>query len=165
MKMAKKGSHQKRHNRTSKKGKVFPAGRKIPDKIVVKQYIEISKPFNDIGKADHFPIELAIIVPATRHETRISDDEFEKRILETKKFLADNFGGYSAIRETGGWFETTKDGKKILIKEPVVKVVSFAKPKDYKSHRRKLHNYLKKKKKDWNQMAMSYEQEGDLFLI
>lgn len=25
--MAKKGTHQKRHNRTSKKGKVFPAGR------------------------------------------------------------------------------------------------------------------------------------------
>ena len=25
--MAKKGSHQKRHNRTSKKGKVFPAGK------------------------------------------------------------------------------------------------------------------------------------------
>ena len=27
--MAKKGSHQKRHNRTSTKGKLFPAGRKI----------------------------------------------------------------------------------------------------------------------------------------
>ena len=164
--MAKKGSHQTRHNRTSKKGKVFPAGRKIPNTIQVKQYLEITKPFNKkMSKADHFPVETAIIVPATEHTTRISDDEFEKRILETKKFLANNFGGYSAIQETGGWFEKTKDNKKILIKEPVVKVVSFAKPKDYLSHRRKLRNFLIKKKKNWKQKAISYEQEGDLFFI
>ena len=164
--MAKKGSHQKRHNRTSKKGKTFPAGKKIPNTIQVKQYVEITEPFHKkISKADHLPIETAIVVPATEHHTRISDDEFEKRILETKKFLSDTFGGYSAIQETGGWFEKTKNGKKILIKEPVVKVVSFAKPKDYLAHRRKLYNYLKKKKKDWKQKAMSYEQEGDLFFI
>ena len=164
--MAKKGTHQTKHLRKSKKGKVFPAGRKIPNTIQVKQYIEITEPFGkELRKGDHLPIETAIIVPATEHRTRISDDEFEKRIFETKKFLADTFGGYSAIQETGGWFEATKKGKKILIKEPVVKVVSFAKPKDYLSHRRKLHNYLKKKKKDWKQMAMSYEQEGDLFFI
>jgi hypothetical protein len=112
--MATKGSHQIRHNRKSKKGKVFPAGKGgIPNKIQVKQYVEITEPFNkEVPTADHLPIETAILVPSTSHRTRISDDEFEKRILETKKFLADNFGGYSAIIETGGWFETTKDHKR-----------------------------------------------------
>jgi len=133
----------------------------MPDKIGAKEYFEVTKPLGGTTTADHLPIETIVTVPSTRYDKKISKQELNKRILETQKFLSQIFGGYTSIEALGGYIPK-KGG---LWEEPIVKIISFAKAKDYKKSKKRLAKWLKRKKKEWKQETIAYEQEGDLFLV
>jgi hypothetical protein len=108
------------------------------------------------------PVRTAIIVPSTSNtDKRVSRQEFQRRINEVRKFLAEKNGGYTSVRATGGY--VTKGGK--LVKENVAVVESFAEAKTFRKNRRVVQGFLKRKGREWGQESMGYEHEDDLYYI
>jgi hypothetical protein len=80
---------------------------------------------------DFYPVEQAVYVPSTKNiKYPISRKQYNKRVDEVRDYLSDRFGGYTSIRGIGGY----KMGKR-LVKENVVKVVSFSIRKDFREHK------------------------------
>jgi hypothetical protein len=108
------------------------------------------------------PVRQAVIVPSTADKSRrIPKKEHAKRVDEVKKYLADTFGGYTAISAKGGYY--LADGKKV--EEPTVMVVSFTTRKSYKENKPKLYRQINKWGRNWGQETMGYEYEDDMKLI
>lgn len=140
---------QKHHSRHSKIGKLFFAGRGLSAfgrKPEVKPTI--------------LPVETAIYVPSTEYDEQIPHGEFEKRIDEVRKELSNLFGGYTSVSATGGWVDNGA-----VIKEPIVKVISYTDPKNYKKNRNTLQEYLSNKRKSWKQSALSWEFNNKLYFL
>jgi hypothetical protein len=112
-------------------------------------------------EVDVSPIQMAVYVPSSNFDKKISDAEFQKRIKETYSFLNRAFGGTTRVRGIGSWYN---DGNK-LVNEKVAIVETFAKIKDYKQAQNKLKAWLKQKRKEWKQWALSFEFENDLYFI
>jgi len=110
----------------------------------------------------HLPIEQAILVPSTQNINKpVSQSEMKHRVDKVRKFLSQKFGGYTSVKEVGGWYS---DKKKKLIKEGIVKVTGFSTTKDYKRNKGLVAKQIKDWGKQWGQESMGYEKEGDLFL-
>lgn len=112
----------------------------------------------------HLPVQNVIYVPSTygiKEQKNISDKEMNKRVNEVRTYLSNNFGGYTSVKATGGY--VLKDGK--LVKEKVVKVTSFSTKKDFEKNENKLVGQIGKWGKKWKQESISYENEGDLYII
>jgi hypothetical protein len=112
----------------------------------------------------YLPVENTVYVPSTygvKEQKKISDEEMDKRVDETRSYLSDKFGGYTSIKATGGY--VLKDGR--LVKEKVVKVSSFSTKKDFNKNEPELINQIGRWGNKWKQESISYENEGDLFII
>lgn len=110
----------------------------------------------------HFPIEQTVYVPTTKKgQKRISSSTRSRRVNEVRRYLANKFGGYTSVKSTGGW--VMKNGK--LVRERITKVTAFAKRKDFNKNKRNVLNRVSKWGKSWGQESMSYEHEGDLYII
>jgi hypothetical protein len=112
----------------------------------------------------YLPIENTIYVPSTygvKDQKKISNKEMNKRVNEVRSYLSNKFGGYTSVDATGGY--VLKDGK--LVKEKVVKVTSFSTKKDFNKNEPELINQVGEWGNSWKQESISYENEGDLFII
>jgi len=117
---------------------------------------------NQLQKAFHLPLEVAVYVPSTFDvDVVIPDDVFAERIKEVSEFLSGIFGGYTSQETLGGY--VAEDGK--LVKEDVVKVTSFATDEAFSKNKTKLLQRVQKWAKDWKQEAIGIEFEGDLFYV
>jgi len=114
--MARKGTHQARHNRTSKKGKIFEAG-----KSGVMSWLKISKKGSAKDKLDDYITnvgwELSVggHIPVTVHELfhyLKKDPQFYKlqgrsiRRLEDRRFVYEHDNTVPLIRQSmdrAGW--------------------------------------------------------------
>jgi hypothetical protein len=112
-----------------------------------------------IAGAEILPVRMAIDVPSTIKDRKISDTQFQRRINQTVKFL-NVFGGSTREKGTGSW----NSGQKV-IDEQVMIVESFAKIRDYNKAKKEIVKWLKKKRKEWGQLALSFEFEDDLILV
>lgn len=104
-------------------------------------------------------IQLAIIVPSTEYDKKISREEHEKRIRETRTFLSETFGGDTSITAKGGY---TKEGK--LISEEVVIVETYTNKKEYQKNKQKIESYIREKQKEWEQYSIGYQFENDFHM-
>ncbi|MDZ4227879.1 MAG: hypothetical protein U1E54_01405 [Candidatus Levybacteria bacterium] len=102
---------------------------------------------------------MAVFVPSTKKRKKISEKEFKKRILETKRFFS-RFGGYTKTNTVGGFVE---EGS--LIEEKVVKVESYSNVQDYKQVKAELLAWIRSKKNTWQQFSIGFEFEEDFHLI
>ncbi len=123
------------------------------------------KPFKKMPKGTK---KLAVanavyIVDRDKEGNKISSKEFKERIKETESIFVRLFGGMSNDELSHGNF-LSKTTNKVLT-ENVARIVCFASEKDFKKHSGELKLWLIKKKKEWNQEAIAYEFEGDLFYI
>ena len=112
----------------------------------------------------HLPVKQSVIVPSTfgiKEQKKISQAKMTTRVNNVRRFLSSRFGGYTSVKAVGGF--VLKDGK--LVKEKVVRVTPFATKKDFKKHRSSVINQVGTWGKRWKQEAVSYEHEGDLFII
>jgi hypothetical protein len=112
------------------------------------------------NKTTTLPVQFSIIVPSTKKDKPISKKAYNKRIRDTRKFLAEKFGGDTSIKAEGGYI----DQKGKLIKENVTKVESFIDKKTYKEKKNELENFVQKKRKDWKQESIGFEFENDLYI-
>lgn len=124
--------------------------------------VGLNKPFQTRKGVFHLPVRTAVIVPSTtRKDKKISRADFQKRINETRRFLAKKNGGYTSVRARGGY--VTKNGK--LIKEDVAIVESFATKEAFSKNKAAVAAFLKAKGKSWGQESMGYEHEDDLYYV
>jgi hypothetical protein len=110
------------------------------------------------------PVENVVYIPSTygvKNQKRITKKEMDKRVEEVRSFLFKKFGGYTTAKATGGY--TLKNGK--MIREPVIKVTSFSTKKDFNKNEPALITQIGKWGNKWKQESISYENEGDLFII
>lgn len=112
----------------------------------------------------YLPVENTIYVPSTygiEEQKNISKKDMGKRVDEVRAYLSNKFGGYTSVKSTGGF--VLKNGK--LVREDVVKVSSFSTKKDFNKNEPALINQIGRWGNKWKQESISYENEGDLFII
>lgn len=106
-------------------------------------------------------VHIVIYVPSTKNvNQKISENQFKGRIRQTAKFLSSAFGGTTRVRGIGTWLN-----KKTLVQERIAKVETFTNVRDYKKVQGKIKKWLRKRKKQWRQKALSYEFEEALFFV
>lgn len=133
-------------------------------KIKSKKVGKIKLTAEERKRTFYLPVENAIYVPSTygvKDQKKISDKEMEKRVNEVRTYLSKKFGGYTSVEATGGF--VLKDGK--LVKERVVKVTAFSTKREFNKDEPELINQVGRWGNKWKQESISYENEGDLFII
>lgn len=103
-----------------------------------------------------------VIVPSTEAKSKpISTARFNARVDEVKRFFSGIFGGYTSIGTVGGW---VSEGT--VIREKGVKVVSFSPKSAWTvTNQRKVIRFLREKCYEWEQEAVAYRIEDDLFFL
>lgn len=131
----------------------YAVGGSLESRVVKK--IKSQEPFE-------LPLELSVYVPSTREASQIiSKRDYNQRIEEVQRFLADLFGGFSSVSVEGGYVSSDKG----LIQEDVTRVIAFASRVDFE---KKLDTLLKQIVEwcaKWSQESIGFEFEGDLFYI
>jgi hypothetical protein len=103
---------------------------------------------------------IVVFVPSTRFAKKIPKTEFSRRVIQTAKFLTKTFGGTTRFKASGT-YETTKQGKKIVISEPIVEVEAFV-PESMMTidNRLALKDFLHGKAKEWEQESLAVKMEN-----
>jgi len=120
-----------------------------------------------LKNAFELPIQIAVYVPSTRDkDIIITKREMEARVDEVERFLANSFGGFSAVKVEGG-FESSDKG---LIQEDAVRVVAFASKENengvpFEKSFESLMNQVKNWCSKWSQQSIGVEFENDLFYV
>lgn len=106
-------------------------------------------------------IEFRVFIPSTRAFSKnISKEAFAKRVNVATKFLSKLFGGATFDVETG-----TYQMKNKLIKERVAVIIVNASQADYNKYDVKLEDWLKLKKKTWEQDSMGFVYQGKMIFV
>jgi hypothetical protein len=120
-----------------------------------------------LKNAFELPIQVAVYVPSTRDkDIIITKREMEARVEDVQRFLANAFGGFSAVKVEGG-FESSDKG---LIQEDAVRVVAFASKENengvpFEQSFESLMNQVKNWCSKWSQQSIGVEFENDLFYV
>jgi hypothetical protein len=117
---------------------------------------EITPPLENTNT---LPVQIAVIVPSTREEKKISKGWFKRRIRETRKWMDRRFGGDTTVRGSGGY---TDDGR--VITEEVRIVESSTTVQEYKQYRKEFGEFVRKKQDAWDQLQLAYIIEGRTYL-
>jgi len=121
-----------------------------------------TRPFYRQKNVLRLPIKTSIIVPSTKDKNRrISDRAFNKRVINTKRFLSNTQGGYTSVKAQGGY----TDNKGRLIKERVAVIESYSTKAAYKRNKHRIERHLRHKAKEWGQESVGYEYEDDLYVV
>jgi hypothetical protein len=109
-----------------------------------------------------FDVNFIVYVPSTTDVgEHISKEELEKRVQQVKDYVANEFGGYTETETDGGYKAT--DGT--IVEEDIVKVSVFAKQEDWDANEEKIVAQIRKWGKQWEQEAIGFEFEGDLYYV
>lgn len=143
--------------------RILPSGRTTTVKTHTRGYKPADlRPFPNKKGIFKLPVRTAIIVPSTTSKSKkISQEAFDRRVEETRKFLSAINGGYTSVKAVGGY--TDKDGR--VIKEPVIVVESYAKRKAFMANKGRVRKWLELKGRSWGQESMGYEHEDDLYYV
>jgi hypothetical protein len=136
----------------------------MPYKLKSKKVGNVKLTSEERKRTLYLPVENTIYVPSTygvEEQKKISNEKMDKRVDEVRSYLSDKFGGYTSVKATGGY--VLKDGK--IVKEKVVKVTSYSTKKDFNKNEPELINQVGRWGNEWKQESISYENEGDLFII
>jgi len=118
-----------------------------------------------LQSANNLPVQVSLIIPSTKNvegkTIKLNTKEFNKRIDETKKFFDENFGGDTAIKEVGSYWDGSKNE---LVKEKGAIVESSMSIPTYYEKVGKITEYAEKKQKDYLQDTMLVTVEGRKFI-
>ena len=113
--------------------------------------------------ANILPVQVSVIVPSTKRKiSRISDEEFNKRVDSEKRWF-DNprrFGGDTSVQTVGSY----RMGKK-LVKEDGVKITASTTVDKYNKQLPAIEKHVMKRRKEWGQDTMFLEIEGHSFIV
>ena len=110
----------------------------------------------------HLPVEQSIYVPKTRSKNiPITNQAMDNRVKDVQNFFTESFGGTTSTKAVGTY--DLESGKRV--REPVVKVTSFSTVSDSTQSKDKVINRVRTYGKKWGQESVSYEHEGDLYVV
>lgn len=112
-----------------------------------------------LNSANVLPVQVSTIVPSTEKDQKISNQEYNKRIIETKKQFDEAFGGDTSIKETGSYLMDNQ-----LIEEKGTIIESSTTTDEYLKNINKIADYIEQKGKDWKQDTMLLKVEGTTFI-
>lgn len=117
----------------------------------------------DFPKGKSSGIHVVITVPSTKNiNQKISNQEFNKRIRDTVKFLRQTLRGSTRVMAIGNY---KSDELNQSVTERVAKVESYASRKDYYKFDKIIEKWIKTKKRQWSQESIGYTYNGKFFLI
>ena len=106
--------------------------------------------------------QIALYIPSTKEKSEeISHDEMRKRVIAGEKFLANLFGGFSAVEVQGGYSTTDKG----VVKEDVTRITAFAAKENFEEKFNRLLAQIKAWCSEWSQESMGLEFENELYYI
>ena len=121
-----------------------------------------SLPFDRLPKGiTHLPLECVVYVPSTQGDRVIDAAEFAKRRDQTADLLVSLFGGCRESLTTGRY--QSKDGE--IVSEDVAVITGFGDADDYEHKRQEFLAWLIDKRDEWEQEALGFEFEGDLWYL
>jgi hypothetical protein len=139
-----------------------PGKRKAINRFEVDDEWTSVLPFERIPKGIvHFPLECVVYVPSTRGSVKIEADEFRARREETAALLVSLFGG---CREAVSMGRYRADNGEIIAEEVAV-LTGFGDAEDFGEKRRQFLDWLIDKRGEWEQEALGFEFEGDLWYL
>lgn len=103
------------------------------------------------------------ITNSNRDGTAVTEDVFKSRIKEVEDKFLEFFGGYTSANVGKGEYLSKLDHR--VITDKIARIVSFTDSENFQSKRGELEGWLLQKKKDWDQEAIAYEFEGDLYYL
>ena len=119
-------------------------------------------PFERLPKGIlHLPLECVVYVPSTQGDRVISAAEFATRRDETADILVTLFGGCRESLSTGRY--RGKDGE--IVAEEVAVLTGFGDADDYERKRKEFLAWLIDKRDEWEQEALGFDFEGDLWYL
>lgn len=135
----------------------------------VKQQAKVMMQFRSIQSppfrsANRLPVRVGLIVPSTQLDRKIKPHSFTKRVNSEKRWFDDKFGGDTSVEEIGS-YSADINGKKKLIKERVVMVVSRTTPEQYAASRRTFARHVEARQRQWKQQTMYAEVDGRAYIV
>jgi hypothetical protein len=119
-------------------------------------------PFDKLPKGiTHLPLECVVYVPSTRGSHTIDAAEFAARRDEAADLLVSLFGGCRESLATGRY--RADDGS--IVSEDVAILTGFGDADDYERKRQEFLRWLIDKRDAWEQEALGFEFEGDLWYL
>jgi len=130
-----------------------------------KSFTYAPNPFRKMPKGTRkLPVSSAVyVVNRDRNGKLIPNKKFLARVKDVEKMFLSLFEGYTNDQINRGEFINKTNGK--IMAERVARITSFADVKLFKTNRKKLEAWIKQKKKDWDQEAIAFEFEGDLYYL
>lgn len=113
------------------------------------------------NKSSKLKYQVAIFVPSTKMDKKVSKKVYNERVNETRTFLSKEGGGDTSVKASGGYV-MSKNNK--LVKEDVTIVETSMTPEQYKKSKPKIERYIVEKRKDYKQDSMGYKFEGDMYV-
>ena len=119
-------------------------------------------PFDRLPKGiTHLPLECVVYIPSTQGDRAISEREFADRRDQAADMLSSLFGGCRESMAKGRY--RAKDGT--LVSEDVAVLTGFGDADDYERKRKEFLAWLIEKRDEWEQEALGFEFEGDLWYL
>ena len=119
-------------------------------------------PFDKLPKGiTHLPLECVVYVPSTQNSVSIDATEFAARRDEAADLLVSLFGGCRESLATGRY--RADDGS--IVSEDVAILTGFGDADDYERKRQEFLRWLIEKRDAWEQEALGFEFEGDLWYL
>ena len=111
------------------------------------------------NSATELPIEFSFIIPSTRHDKRISEGWFEKRIKDEEKWWDKKFGGSTVELHKGQYVE----GDTVIEEDVAVITVSMNKD-TYNENRKMIGERIRDKREAWDQDTVLYKINSHTFI-
>lgn len=111
------------------------------------------------SNVNNLPVQLSLIVPSTSHGEQMPTREFRQRVSRVRKWFSARFGGDTTVRGSGGFIDENE-----LIDEDVAIVESSMSIETYREERSTFADYVRSKREDWGQDAVTYQVEDRVFI-
>lgn len=111
-------------------------------------------------RATELPIQLAIYVPSTHGNRKLSQEDYSRRVNKVEKEMSLKFGGDTSVKAQGDYVSSDGD----LVKENISIVEVSMTNKDYVKNRNSINRYLTQKRGEWNQETIGYKFEDKFYM-
>lgn len=111
-------------------------------------------------RATELPIQLAIYVPSTQGDRKLTQEEYTERVNAVEKEMSSKFGGDTSVKAQGDY--VSSDGN--LVKENISIVEVSMTNKDYAKNRNAVNRYLTQKRGEWHQETIGYKFEDKFYM-
>jgi len=114
-----------------------------------------------LGEANDLPVQVSIIVPSTTENNRhLTEEEFQNRVDDEKKWMDTQFGGDTTIKDVGSYM---MDGE--LIQEPGAIVEASMSRGKYNKLKNAIAAHAMKKREEWSQDTILLRVENRAFIV